>query len=631
MIKFEQLSIRRGTKLLFSEANALIHSGQKVGLVGNNGTGKSSLFALLLNQLVADSGQMTRPDAWVVAHVAQETPALDISAIDYVLQGDAELIRLQTAIAEAERQQSDGQSMLYERLAAIDGYTATSRAARLLNGLGFTTEQETLAVHTFSGGWRMRLNLAQALMCRSDLLLLDEPTNHLDMEAVYWLEGWLKQYSGTAILISHDRAFLDQVINQVMHISQQKIQCYRGNYSQFEQARAAQLAHQQAAYQKQQREIAHIQQFITRFKAKATKAKQAQSRVKALDKMVAISAAYLDSPFHFSFFKPRQQASPLLKIEQASIGYQYKAVATDINLTIVPGDRIGLVGKNGSGKSTLIKSIAGTIPLLAGEMKQANNITVGYFAQHQLELLDDALSPLAHLQAIDSMTPEKILRDFIGGFGFQGDEALSPVGPFSGGEKARLVLALLVYQRPALLLLDEPTNHLDLAMRHALTVALQAYEGGVIVVSHDRHFLQTVTDKLWSVDNKKIHFFDGEISDYYRKLQQPETQQEQSIKATTIAYNNKKRLRQEEASAREKRQPLVKAVKALEQKITLIQTELNLIEQQLAEPTLYEQSDKTVLTDLLKQQSRLSMSLSAVEEDWLMASEALDTAKKEAK
>ena len=631
MIKFEQLSIQRGTKLLFSEANALIHSGQKVGLVGNNGTGKSSLFALLLNQLVADSGQMTIPDAWVVAHVAQETPALDISAIDYVLQGDAELIRLQTAIAEAERQQSDGQSMLYERLAAIDGYTATSRAARLLNGLGFTTEQETLAVHTFSGGWRMRLNLAQALMCRSDLLLLDEPTNHLDIEAVYWLEGWLRQYSGTAILISHDRAFLDQVINQVMHISQQKIHCYSGNYSQFEQARAAQLAHQQAAYQKQQREIAHIQQFITRFKAKATKAKQAQSRVKALDKMVAISAAYLDSPFHFSFFKPRQQASPLLKIEQASIGYQYKAVATDINLTIVPGDRIGLVGKNGSGKSTLIKSIAGTIPLLAGEMKQANNITVGYFAQHQLELLDDALSPLAHLQAIDSMTPEKILRDFIGGFGFQGDEALSPVGPFSGGEKARLVLALLVYQRPALLLLDEPTNHLDLAMRHALTAALQAYEGGVIVVSHDRHFLQTVTDNLWSVDNKKIRFFDGEISDYYRKLQQPEIQEEQSVKATTIAYNNKKRLRQEEASAREKRQPLVKAVKALEQKITLIQTELNLIEQQLAEPTLYEQSDKTVLTDLLKQQSRLSMSLSAVEEDWLMASEALDTAKKEAK
>ncbi|MDH5358809.1 MAG: ATP-binding cassette domain-containing protein, partial [Gammaproteobacteria bacterium] len=519
MIKLNQLSVRRGVRVLFESANLTIHPGHKVGLTGANGTGKSSLFALFLGRLHADSGSVSIPDSWVISHVAQETPAVDTPAIDYVLQGDDEYTQLQQQLSKAE-DEHDGhlQSELHDKLAAIDGYTARSRAGRLMHGLGFSGQQETLPVQSFSGGWRMRLNLAQALMCRSDLLLLDEPTNHLDLEAVYWLEEWLRNYLGTLVLISHDRDFLDRVVTQVVHIEQQRMKSYSGNYSDFELARAEHLANQQAAHQKQQREIAHIRSFVTRFKAKATKARQAQSRVKALERMELIAPAHVDSPFHFSFFPPLRLTAPLLTLDKVAVGYNEKSLISDVKLSLAPGDRIGLLGPNGAGKSTLIKLIAGVLPPLQGKRKEAKDICIAYFAQHQLEQLTVEESPLQHLQRLDRQASESDLRNFIGGFGFHGDDALSPVGPFSGGEKARLVLALLVYQKPAVLLLDEPTNHLDLEMRLALTLALQDFEGALVVVSHDRHLLRTVADDLWLVSEGKATVFDGDLDDYRQWL-----------------------------------------------------------------------------------------------------------------
>ncbi|RKZ96116.1 MAG: ABC transporter ATP-binding protein, partial [Gammaproteobacteria bacterium] len=434
MIKLNQLSVRRGTRLLFESANLTIHPKQKVGLTGANGTGKSSLFALFQDRLHADHGSVSIPDAWVIAHVAQETPAIDSPAIDYVLQGDAEYMHLQQQLLKAE-EEHDGhlQSELHDKLAAIDGYTARSRAGRLMHGLGFNGEQEQLPVNSFSGGWRMRLNLAQALMCRSDLLLLDEPTNHLDLEAVYWLEDWLRNYQGTLVLISHDRDFLDRVVNQIVHIEQQRLKMYSGNYSAFELARSEHLAHQQAAHNKQQREIAHIRSFVTRFKAKATKAKQAQSRVKALERMELIAPAHVDSPFHFSFFPPTRVTAPLLSLDKVAVGYNEQPIISGVKLSLAPGDRIGLLGPNGAGKSTLIKLIAGELSALQGKRKEAKDIRIAYFAQHQLEQLMVDESPLQHLQRLDRQASEADLRNFIGGFGFHGDDALAPVGPFSGG------------------------------------------------------------------------------------------------------------------------------------------------------------------------------------------------------
>jgi ATP-binding cassette subfamily F protein 3 len=553
MIKLQNLSIRRGSRLLFEDANLLIHPGQNVGLTGANGVGKSSLFAVFQQQLHADHGEVSIPEAWTIAHVAQETPAVDVSAIDYVLQGDVELTRLQSALAKAELEH-DGhaQSELHDKLAAIDGYTAHSRAGRLLHGLGFKPGQEAHPVNAFSGGWRMRLNLAQALMCRSDLLLLDEPTNHLDLEAVYWLEEWLRNYPGTLVLISHDRDFLDRVVTHIVHIEQQRMKAYTGNYSSFEIARAEHLANQQAAHQKQQREIAHIRQFVTRFKAKATKAKQAQSRVKALERMELIAPAHVDSPFHFSFKEPTRLASPLLVLDKAAVGYGEEALIEGVKLSLAPGDRVGLLGPNGAGKSTLIKLIAGVLPIMKGKRKEAKDIRIGYFAQHQLEQLDDEATPLQHLQRLDRVATETELRNFLGGFGFHGDSALMKVAPFSGGEKARLVLALLVYQRPALLLLDEPTNHLDLEMRLALTLALQDFDGALVIVSHDRHLLRTVADDLWLIADGKALPFDDDLEGYRQWVLSREKAEKEANAITTISANsqNKKQDRQAAAAQR---------------------------------------------------------------------------------
>ncbi|MEX1199249.1 MAG: ATP-binding cassette domain-containing protein [Methylophaga sp.] len=623
MIKLSQLSLRRGPRLLFENASLLIHPGQRVGLTGANGTGKSSLFAMIRGQLHADQGELSFPGNWVISHVAQETPAVDTPALDYVLEGDAQLSQLLTALENAEAA-GDGheQTHLHDQLALIDGYTGRSRAAKLLHGLGFTPEQQTQPVRSFSGGWRMRLNLAQALMCRSDLLLLDEPTNHLDLEAVYWLEEWLRQYPGTLLVISHDREFLDRVVNQIAHIEQQAIKLYSGNYSDFEQARAEHLANQQAAHVKQQREIAHIRSFVIRFKAKATKAKQAQSRVKALERMEKIAPAHVDSPFHFQFFQPRRLTTPILALDKASVGYGDAPLINNIKLSLNAGDRIALLGPNGAGKSTLIKLIAGELATMSGKRREGKDIEIGYFAQHQLEQLRPEDTPLQHLQRLDREAGEQDLRNFLGGFGFHGDNALQPVAPFSGGEKARLVLALLVYQRPALLLLDEPTNHLDLEMRLALTMALQEFEGALVVVSHDRYFLRNVSDDLWLVADGKAEVFNGDLDDY-RLLRLGKDNNDND---KTSSINTKKADRQVAAQQRQKLQPLRKHVQAAEKNMDKLHQKLLDLETALADTTLYEAANKDRLKTLLQQQAECKAELEQTEHDWLDASEQLERA-----
>jgi ATP-binding cassette subfamily F protein 3 len=630
MITLQNLSIRRGTRLLFEDANLLIHPGQNIGLTGANGVGKSSLFALFRGELHADNGELSIPQAWTVAHVAQETPANDMPAIDYVLQGDAELTKLAAQLAQAEHDEDGAlQSELHDKLAAIDGYTARSRAGRLLHGLGFKTGQETNLVTSFSGGWRMRLNLAQALMCRSDLLLLDEPTNHLDLEAVYWLEEWLRAYPGTLVLISHDRDFLDRVVTHVVHIEQQRMKSYTGNYSDFEVARAEHLANQQAAHRKQQREIAHIRSFVTRFKAKATKAKQAQSRVKALERMELIAPAHVDSPFHFSFKEPTRLTTPLLVLDKAAVGYGDTPLIENLKLSLAPGDRVGLLGPNGAGKSTLIKLIAGVLPVMKGKRKESKDIRIGYFAQHQMELLRDEDSPVQHLMRIDKTASESDLRDFVGGFGFHGDTALAPVGPFSGGEKARLVLAILVYQRPAVLLLDEPTNHLDLEMRLALTMALQEFEGALVVVSHDRHLLRTVADDLWLVSDGQAIEFDGDLDGYRQWVINRDKAEKVEAETVTLASKNKKQDRKAAAEQRKKLQPLTNAVKKAEQQMDKLQSKLTDLEKVLADNDLYSDANKDKLKDLLMQQSDLKADLEKAEMDWFEASERLEEAQQD--
>jgi len=625
MIKLQNLSVRRGIRLLFESVNLTINPGRKVGLTGSNGTGKSSLFALLQNQLQADHGSISIPPGWVTAHVAQETPAVDMSALEYALQGDTEYVALQAELKQAELDHDGAkQSELHDKLAAIDGYTARSRAGKLLHGLGFKAEQESSPVTRFSGGWRMRLNLAQALMCRSDLLLLDEPTNHLDLEAVYWLEEWLRNYQGTLVLISHDRDFLDRVVTQVCHIEQQGIKSYTGNYSDFELARAEHLANQQAAHQKQQREIAHIRSYVTRFKAQATKARQAQSRIKALERMELIAPAHVDSPFYFSFLPPSRLTAPLLSLDKIAVGYDETPLLSGIKLSLAPGDRIGLLGPNGAGKSTLIKLIAGVLQPLQGKRKEGKDIRIAYFAQHQLEQLYVDDSPVKHLQRLDPKASEGELRNFIGGFGFHGDDALAPVGPFSGGEKARLVLALLVYQKPAVLLLDEPTNHLDLEMRLALTMALQDFEGALVVVSHDRHLLRTVADDLWLVSDGKAQVFDGDLDDYRQWLLSKD--KPDKTEDVALAPNTKKEDRRAAAEARQRLQPLRNIVKKAEQDMTALQKVIGGVEQQLADNSLYEAAEKERLKALLAEQAAAKSELELVEMAWLEATEALESA-----
>ncbi|WP_031433907.1 ATP-binding cassette domain-containing protein [Methylomarinum vadi] len=625
MLNFKNISLRRGARVLFSGASLTIHKGQKVGLTGANGVGKSSLFAMLRGELHADEGEFSMPPNLEIAHVAQETPALACSALDFVIDGDRELRRLQQQLQQAE-QENDGLKLaeLHGMLEHIGGYAAQARASRLLNGLGFAAGQEIMPVNSFSGGWRMRLNLAQALMCRSDVLLLDEPTNHLDLDAVIWLQEWLCKYPGTLLLISHDRDFLDAIADHIVHIEQNKAEIYTGNYSAFERMRAEKLAQQQSAFERQQREIAHIQSFIDRFKAKATKAKQAQSRIKSLERMELIAQAHVDSPFGFTFPKPDKLPNPLLKIDEVAIGYSDKTVIGEASLSISPGDRIGLLGPNGAGKSSLIKVLAGEMAPLSGKLQTAEALHIGYFAQHQLEQLRLEESPLWHLQKLDQQATEKDLRNFLGGFDFRGDKVNDPVGPFSGGEKARLVLALLVYQNPNLLLLDEPTNHLDLEMRHALSVALQEYEGAIVLVSHDRHLLRSVTDQLLLVADGSVRPFDGDLDDYRNWLSEQKKDAETAVASEAQSALSRKDQRKLEAERRKRLKPLLDALKKAEQRVEQYHDEQQHLERQLADPDIYQDANKEQLKQLLARKAEVDAALEQAEAEWMEAEEQLE-------
>ncbi len=627
MLNFKNIALRRGSRVLFANASFTLHKGQKVGFTGANGAGKSSLFAMVRNELHPDEGDFSMPPNWAVAHVAQETPAVACAAIEYVIDGDQELRHIQQQLDAAELA-LDGikQAELHALLETIGGYTAQARASRLMNGLGFSATQEQLPVSSFSGGWRMRLNLAQALMCRSDVLLLDEPTNHLDLDAVIWLQDWLCKYPGTLLLISHDRDFLDTITDHIVHIEQNKAEIYTGNYSAFERMRAEKLAQQQAAYQKQQREIAHIQSFVDRFKAQATKARQAQSRIKALERMELIALAHVDSPFDFSFPAPGRMPNPLLSLEKADIGYGDKIIIKQAGLSISPGDRIGLLGPNGAGKSSLIKVLAGEMQPLTGKRQVADTLKIGYFAQHQLEQLRLDESPLWHIQQLDKQASEKDIRNFLGGFDFQGDKVLEAVKPFSGGEKARLVLALLVYQNPNLLLLDEPTNHLDLEMRHALSVALQDFQGALVVVSHDRHLLRSVTDQLLLVADGKAIVFDGDLDDYRIWLSEQKRGEEKVVTEEIAPTVSRKDQRKLDAERRQRHKPLFDALKKAEQAVEKYHQQQRELERQLAEPDIYNDSEKARLKQLLEKKAAVDKALADAEADWMDAEEQLEIA-----
>jgi ATP-binding cassette, subfamily F, member 3 len=624
MIQLRNLTLARGARRLIEDANVQIHAGWRVGLVGANGSGKSSLFALLRGELHADRGDCDVPPGWRIASVAQETPALEIPAIEYVLDGDTELREVERALAAAEAAH-DGHRVgeLHGRLGDIDAYGARARAAALLAGLGFAEADSARAVSSFSGGWRMRLNLAQALISRADLLLLDEPTNHLDLDAIVWLEKWLAGYRGTLMLVSHDRDFLDGCVTHIAHIAAQRLTLYTGNYSAFEEQRAGELAVQQALFEKQQREIAHLTRFVERFRAKATKARQAQSRLKALDRMERIAPAHVDAPFDFEFPQPGRAPDPLLSLQSVSVGYGERRVLHAIDLTLRPGDRLGLLGPNGAGKSTLVKLLAGELAPLAGRRLEGRGLTIGYFAQHQLEQLRPAESPIQHLIRLEPNTREQSLRDYLGGFDFRGAMADAPVGPFSGGEKSRLALALIVRRAPNLLLLDEPTNHLDLEMRHALTKALAEYEGSLVLVSHDRALLRTVCDAFLLVSDGKAAGFDGDLDDYLEWLAaRRTTQAAASTDAETTAGKLERREARAAAAAERQaklaqRRPLLREIDQLELNLAEWHEEKREIDETLADPSIYESPDPDKLKGLALRQTELTRLIDEAEHRWL--------------
>jgi len=628
LIQFKQLTLTRGLKVLIEGASLQLHPGHKVGLTGANGAGKSSLFAMLRGEIHPEKGDFEMPASWVVAHVAQETPALPMPAIEFVLDGDAELREIEAGLVEAEaNHQGELIAELHQRLTDVDGYSAKARAAELLGGLGFSQAALLQPVSTFSGGWRVRLNLARALMCRSDLLLLDEPTNHLDLDAVIWLEGWLQSYRGTLFLISHDRDFLDAIVNHIAHIEQQTLTLYRGGYSDFERQRAEKLALQQAMFEKQQRKVAHLQSYIDRFRVQATKARQAQSRIKALERMEMISAAHVDSQFSFEFRAPAATPDPLLVLDGMSVGYGDKPLISNIELAVRPGERIGLLGKNGAGKTTLIKLLAHELEPLSGKRVEGKDLKIGYFAQHQLEQLRPDESPLQHMVKLDPLTREQEHLNYLGGFDFRGDMALSPCANFSGGEKSRLALALLIWTRPNLLLLDEPTNHLDLEMRHALTLALQDFEGGVILVSHDRALLRASCDEFILVADGKAEEFDGDLEDYSKWLNEQRLKEKQAAQAQVTDKPNKNERAQSKAERQARiaeRRPLLKELEQIERNMAQMQSDKTACDERLNDTALYSATDKTELQQLLKMQAELASKLETSEERWLELHEQLE-------
>ena len=624
MIILRDLTLARGSRTLIRDVTLAIHAGERIGVVGANGCGKSSLLASLAGELQPQGGEIETPPAMRIAQVAQETPASATAAIDYVLDGDRELRAAQAALVDAERGgDADRLAELHQTLERIDGYSAQSRAARLLHGLGFPVSVHAKPVAEFSGGWRVRLNLARALFAPSDLLLLDEPTNHLDLDAVIWLERFLAAYRGTLLLVSHDRDFLDAVIARVLHFEGESINAYAGNYSTFEQARAQALARQQAAFIKQQRQIAHLHTFVERFRAKATKARQVQSRLKALARMESIAPAHVDTPFTFAFEAPDAAPSPLIVLEDAHVGYADHRVLGGVTLSILPGSRIGLLGRNGAGKSTLVKALAGDVQIACGERRTGRGLAIGYFAQHQLEHLRSDETPLQHLARTDPNAREQELRDFLGRFGFGGDQALAPVGPFSGGERSRLALALIVRARPNLLLLDEPTNHLDLEMRHALNLALQEYVGAVVLVSHDRHLLRTTVDELWLVAGGRAHRFDGDLDDYRASVEEHEEETTRANPRVTRKVGRRERAQRQDLIAA-RRRPLEAEARALEAEIAASERERESIDVKLSSSTTYEAGAAGEIEGLHKRRAEIESRLGATEMRWYELQQAID-------
>ena len=638
MLNVQKISIRRGRKLLLENVSFQVHSGQRIGVIGANGSGKTSLFALLLGELEADEGELVRDPGDVFAHVAQESPNTLSSALDYVIDGDEELRKTQAAIAAGEaRSDGDDKTLhaLYERMETIDGFTTEARAAKLLHGLGFAADEIRKPVREFSGGWRMRLNLARALMCRSDILLLDEPTNHLDLPAILWLERWLKRYEGILLLISHDRDFLDEVCTRIAHIEHQGIQLFSGNYSQFEAQRAEQLARQQSMHARQQKQIKHIQGFVDRFRYKASKARQAQSRLKMLERMTLIAPAHVDSPFRFHFANPKKQPQHLLGLSDATLGYADSgqgAVLDNVKLNLMARDRVGLLGVNGAGKSTLVKALASGSTLLSGERLTSKDTKIGYFAQHQLDLLVPQDSPIDHLRRYAPDDRESEMRNYLGRFNFSGERIFEPVAPFSGGEKARLVLALMIRQEPNLLLLDEPTNHLDLEMRQALSVALIEYAGALVVISHDRHLLRSVCDELLIVHDGVVDRFNRSLDEYPAWLREQQGGDSEAIAGDTETkapkrQANRKQQRQQEAQRRQRLKPLLDKVRNIEKQLESLRVELKGVESTLADETIYaDPGRKAELADLVRNQGELKSAVSTLEWDWMEASEAVEAA-----
>lgn len=626
MISITQAQLIRGTKTLLDETSLTIYPGHKIGLVGANGTGKSSLLALIMGHISLDKGEIGLPSGWKIATVAQETPALDVSALEYVIDGDVEYRQLETKLATAQNDNNGNAiALLHGKIDAIGGYAIHSRAASLLAGLGFSEAEQSNSVKSFSGGWRMRLNLAQALLCRSDLLLLDEPTNHLDLDTMYWLEGWIKAYQGTLILISHDRDFIDAIVTEIVHVENHKLNNYKGNYTAFERIRAERMAQQQAAFERQQKERAHMQTFVDRFRYKASKAKQAQSRLKALERMAELLPSQADSPFHMAFKEPDALPNPLVSMEHVSVGYGDIEILKSVHLNLVPGARIGLLGRNGAGKSTLIKLLSEELSPMKGKYETHPGLNIGYFAQHQLESLRLDESPLQHLSRLAPTHREQELRNFLGCYGFNGDMVLSAVRPFSGGEKARLVLALLVWQRPNLLLLDEPTNHLDLEMRHALTMALQSFEGAMIIVSHDRHLLRLSCSDYYLVDNGQVCSFDGDLDDYHQwLLDAAKANNKIEINAESTPSQDKKQQKRLEAELRQKLSPMRKIQLKLEREQEKTNKVLTEIEEMLADMSLYNSENKVKLTQVLNKRTLLTKEIEESEMQWLEIQESIE-------
>ena len=622
MLSFNQIALRRGTHLLFENVSFTIHRGGKVGLIGANGAGKSSLFQLIIGELEADQGNLDYPANIKIAYLEQEVIATPESARDYVLGGDSEWIEIQDNLAAAERSgRFELIATLHDQLLTIDGYTARSRAEQLLAGLGFQQNEYDRPVSAFSGGWRIRLNLARTLMTRSDLLLLDEPTNHLDLDTILWLTNWIKHYQGSMILISHDREVLDDTVTSIAYLHSGRIELFTGNYSQFEIIKAARLAEQQSNYEKQQREIKHMQDFVRRFRAKATKARQAQSRIKALERMELIAPAHIDSPFRFQIPRAERSSDPLLSLDQACLGYT-TTVLSNIRLSLHPGDRIGLLGHNGAGKSTLIKSLCQQIPILSGERQEGTNLALGYFSQHQVDDLDLDESSFSHIQRLDRSLREQQIRDFLGGFDFRGDKVHEPIETFSGGEKTRLALAIVAFSKPNLLLLDEPTNHLDMDMRQALTIALQDFDGAILLISHDRHLLANTVDSFLLVEEGGLHEFDGDLEDYRQRLLKTPPQRATSLPAQSAGTmrSSKKKPGLDQREVRKLRTKL----KTLETRLERLQRKLAEVEAQLAESSNYQADQVANLQSLMRDQLGLKEEISSLEDEWLQRTETLD-------